>query len=238
MGDDLVGVYLHGSAAMGCFNPDKSDLDLILVVDGDISDEAKMEFISNVVMLNENAPEKGMELSVVKREYCRPFVYPTPYELHFSPAHIELFRRDPHAYIEKLHGTDRDLAAHFTIINKYGIRLFGEEIVRVFGDVPAEDYIDSILFDVENAREDILENPMYVTLNLCRVLAYLREGLILSKKAGGQWGISMLSHEYRAVVADACRCYETDEKLTVDADTSRRFAEYMLAEIMMCANRK
>ena len=32
LGDELVGVYLHGSAAMGCFNPAKSDLDLLIVV--------------------------------------------------------------------------------------------------------------------------------------------------------------------------------------------------------------
>lgn len=28
LGENLIGVYLHGSAAMGCFNPAKSDLDL------------------------------------------------------------------------------------------------------------------------------------------------------------------------------------------------------------------
>jgi len=32
LGNNLVGIYLHGSAAMGCFNPKKSDLDLILIV--------------------------------------------------------------------------------------------------------------------------------------------------------------------------------------------------------------
>ena len=26
--DNLVGVYLHGSAVLGCFNPQKSDVDL------------------------------------------------------------------------------------------------------------------------------------------------------------------------------------------------------------------
>ena len=30
--DNLTGIYLHGSAVMGCFNPAKSDLDLIVVV--------------------------------------------------------------------------------------------------------------------------------------------------------------------------------------------------------------
>ena len=32
LGDNLVGIYLHGSSVMGCFNPKKSDLDLIIVV--------------------------------------------------------------------------------------------------------------------------------------------------------------------------------------------------------------
>ncbi|MCA1695715.1 MAG: nucleotidyltransferase domain-containing protein, partial [Actinobacteria bacterium] len=29
LGQALVGVYLHGSLAYGCFNPDRSDLDLL-----------------------------------------------------------------------------------------------------------------------------------------------------------------------------------------------------------------
>ena len=36
--DNLVGVYLHGSAVMGCFNPLKSDIDLIVVADRPLSD--------------------------------------------------------------------------------------------------------------------------------------------------------------------------------------------------------
>ena len=32
LGDTLVGVYLHGSAAMGCYHPAHSDLDLLVVV--------------------------------------------------------------------------------------------------------------------------------------------------------------------------------------------------------------
>ena len=229
--ENLVGVYLHGSWVMGCFNPEKSDLDLILVVDRDIPDNVKIEFIRNVVKLNEEAPKKGFELSIVKREFCRPFVYPTPYELHFSPMYVDLFLRDPKAYIEKLRGTDRDLAAHFTIIKKYGVVLFGEAVEDVFGSVPPCDYIDSIIFDIENAREDILSNPMYVTLNLCRVLAYLRCGLILSKKAGGEWAAEALTPQFRAPVIDALRCYESDAEMQIDRDTALAFAAHMTDEI-------
>ena len=31
LGGDFVGLYVHGSYAMGCFNPEKSDIDYIIV---------------------------------------------------------------------------------------------------------------------------------------------------------------------------------------------------------------
>ena len=232
LGSKLVGVYLHGSAAMGCFNRKKSDLDLILIVEGDISDMGKVEFMRHVVNLNEEAPEKGFELSVVRREYCNPFAYPTPYELHFSVGHLKWFLDDPIDYVKKMKGTDKDLAAHFMIIRKYGIVLYGEEIDSVFGTVPEDDYIDSILFDIEGARGEILENPMYFTLNLCRVLAYLREGKVLSKRSGGEWGLDALPNRFHGMIQDALHSYETDLTMAAAPETLSFFANYMIEQIM------
>lgn len=231
LGDNLVGIYLHGSAAMDCYNPQKSDLDLILAVEHDIPDSDKLAFMGNVVKLNEEAPAKGIELSIVNKEYCNPFVYPTPFELHFSCMHLKWFKENPEDYVKNMKGTDKDLAAHFTIIRRFGIVLYGVGIEEVFGEVPAKDYLDSIWADVENACEEILDNPLYVTLNLCRVLAYLREGLVLSKKAGGEWGIKKLPQEYHAMIANALECYETDREMTVDSESAQDFAGQMLAQI-------
>ena len=36
--DCLTGVYLHGSAAMGYFQPQKSDVDLLIVVENALPD--------------------------------------------------------------------------------------------------------------------------------------------------------------------------------------------------------
>jgi len=41
--------------------------------------------------------------------------------------HLNWFKAQPEDYIEKMQGTDKDLAAHFTIINKCGVVLFGEK---------------------------------------------------------------------------------------------------------------
>lgn len=230
-GGKLTGVYLHGSMAMGCFNPHKSDIDIIVVINGDISDLQKLEFMREIVELNGSAPAKGIEISVVKGEYCKPFVYPTPYELHFSPAHLERYKRSPEAYIMEMKGTDKDLAAHFTVINNYGKALYGKKICEVFGEVSKADYIDSIYFDVQNALSDIADDPIYVTLNLCRVLAFLRSGRCLSKLDGGRWGIDNLDFGLD-VISKATECYQSQEEMTADINTEN-FAKQMLA--LICA---
>ena len=76
--DRLAGIYLHGSAAMGCFHPAGSDLDLIVVVKSALPDPVKRAYMDMAVKLNAKGPAKGIEMSIVRQYVCRPFVYPTP----------------------------------------------------------------------------------------------------------------------------------------------------------------
>ena len=231
IGDDLAGIYLHGSLAMGCFNPDRSDIDLIVVTYGPLSFEVKREFLEMTVELNSLGPAKGIEMSVVRKEVCDPFLYPTPYELHFSAGHLESWERDPEEYINRMNGTDRDLAAHFTMINRRGRCLYGLPIKEVFAEIPAADYMDSIWFDVENAAEEITQYTMYLTLNLARVLAYKEEGLALSKKEGGEWALENIPSEYRPLIEDALKDYSADMQPVYDKELALRYAEYTIARI-------
>lgn len=231
IGDKLTGIYLHGSMAMDCFNPEKSDIDLLIVIENDITDVQKMEFMKLVVRLNDQAPAKGLEISIVKREYCKPFVYPTPFELHFSPMHLYWFRDNPENYVENMKGEDKDLAAHFTIINRYGIVLTGEQIGDVFGQVSKKNYVESIWFDVKGAREDIVDEPMYMTLNLCRVLAFLKEDLCLSKQQGGEWGTANMPERYHPLILQALDSYKSNQIMQVDKQLAVDFADEMLTII-------
>ena len=232
LGDNVIGIYLHGSAAMGCFHKEKSDLDLLLVVEKEPLDKEKHAFMNGVVALNEEASAKGLELSVVKKEVCKPFVYPTPFELHFSVAHLNWWKESPDDYVAKMKGTDKDLAAHFTIINQYGIALYGAPVAEIFGPVPKEDYIDSILFDVEGAQEDILESPMYMTLNLCRVLGFLQEDLVLSKKSGGEWGLANMPERFRGLISEALLCYETEKEMKAKTQEERNALAEFAGEML------
>ena len=229
LGANLTGIYLHGSAAMGCFNPKESDIDLLVVVKDALSFAEKCRFMDMVVELNKKAPKKGIEMSIVKEAVCNPFVYPTPFELHFSVAHLDWYLSNPEEYVEKMNGIDKDLAAHFTIIYHRGIKLYGGEIASVFSKVSKVDYLDSIWSDVENAGEEINENPMYIILNLCRVLAYAEEGLILSKQEGGTWGMNHIPvAEYKNLIREALEEYRTGEAMTLEGVTAEAFAVYML----------
>ena len=229
--DNLLGIYLHGSAVMGCFNPEKSDIDLIIVVNDRLSDDVKQAYMEMVVELSSLGPAKGIEMSIVPRDACKPFVYPTPFELHFSVGHLEWYRSNPEDYIQKMKGTDRDLAAHFTIIRQRGRCLYGLPIDDVFGEIPSSAYMDSIRNDVCDAADDIVRDTMYLTLNLARVLAYCKEGLVLSKKEGGEWALNNLPDEYHALVRDALREYQDGADISYDTDCAVRYAKDLLNRI-------
>ena len=230
---NLTGIYLHGSAVMGCFNPEKSDIDLIVVVNEPVTDAVKKEYLDMVVEMNASGPVKGIEMSIVLKDVCSPFVYPTPFELHFSVGHLDWYRRDPDDYVLKMKGTDKDLAAHFTIIKHRGRCLYGTPIADVFAEVPKADYMDSIFEDIADAKKDISENTMYLTLNLARVLAYKNDGLVLSKKEGGEWAFGHIPAEYHSLIKNALKEYTETASAAYDSGLAKRYAEYMLDKITM-----
>ena len=229
--DNLIGIYLHGSSVMGCFNPKKSDLDFIVVVNEPMQDDVKRKIMDMIVEVNESGPAKGIEMSIVTKSVCNPFTYPTPFELHFSVMHIGWYMDNPNDYIQKMKGTDKDLAAHFTMIGKRGKCLCGLPIEDVFAPVPKADYMDSIWEDIAEAEEDILNNTMYITLNLARVLAYKNEGLILSKKEGGEWALNNIPEEYHLLIKAALSEYADANDVSYDYELAKQYARYMIQEI-------
>lgn len=229
--NNLVGIYLHGSMAMGCFNPMKSDLDILVIVEDAVTDVQKKMFMEVIMTLNDGAPVKGIEMSLVRSEYCKNFVYPTPFDLHFSVMHLNWYKSNPEEYIEKMNGTDPDLAAHFVITKNRGIVLYGKAISEVFGDIPIEAYLDSIKRDIMGAEAEIITNPIYIILNLCRVSAYVQDRLVLSKREGGEWGLKNIDGKYQGLIQEALICYTSDRNMTLDHSLALEYCKYMKNKI-------
>lgn len=209
MSSDLVGLYLHGSLAMGCFTPGRSDIDLLLVSREPLTRRFKRQ-LAETLLRNSNRPSP-IEISALTLADLHPWVYPTHYDFHYSETWREQTARGladknwPAAASPRL--TDPDLAAHVTVTRSRGVCLVGQPAEDVFPEVPRSDYLDSILKDFEWGKDRLNENPVYFVLNTCRILAYLAEGQVLSKLEGGEWGVKYLPEGYRPMAQAAANAY-------------------------------
>ena len=223
LGPKLTGIYVHGSIAFGCFRWDCSDAEHPLVL-------AEKEALIRVLLdLDASAPPKGFEMSVVLRSACSPFADPTPFELHYSNAHRTNYQRNLTSTCQRMQGFDPDLAAHMTVVRKAGVVLCGLPLEEVFAAVPPASYLASIWADIENAPEEIERDPVYFMLNLCRVLAYLQDGQVLSKEQGGEWGASHLPQD-SALIHQALCAYRSGTPAPAGPGLCA-FAEKMLLRI-------
>ena len=72
---------------------------------------------------------------------------------------------------------------------------------------------------------------MYLTLNRARVLAYKEDGLVLSKKEGGEWALEHLPSEYRPLITDAMREYSENAEIVYDDVLAKRYAEHVIRKL-------
>jgi streptomycin 3"-adenylyltransferase len=229
--DNLIGIYIHGSITFGCFHWENSDIDFIVVIRNKITSKIKLQLLKVLENLLEQVPKKGFEMSIVLQRYCQNFVYPTPYELHFSKQCLESYFENPLWLCNDKDSVDYDLAAHFMVIKHCGIVQYGEAIDVVFKEVPKANYIDSIYLDCKDAYQEVIHNPCYVILNLCRVYAYVKDGLILSKQDGGYWGLDNVPTRYRSLIIEMLHVYTNNQPITSERELDVNFCQYMITKL-------
>jgi len=231
LSDSLIGVYLHGSMAMGCFNPTQSDIDILVIIREKQPIDIYKKIAKKLINLEDEMKViKGFEISIVLGAYANNFVYPTPFEYHYSSFHKEKYKTDENYLCGGYE--DPDLAAHFVITYYRGIVLFGEEIQNVIKPIDMRYYIESIKSDINEALEGIIDNPIYYALNLSRVLLYLRDSVISSKKEAGEWALNVVPTEYKGIIAQCLAKYNNElENLNLSKRTLMNYATYMLNEI-------
>lgn len=221
LADNFVGLYVHGSYAMGCFNPKKSDLDYILVCRDEPDDGVKRRILDATADGMAFAPAKGLEMHLMTLADCRSYRHPPYFATHYSPAHTASYAADPEGYVARMKGRDLDLAAHMTVMNSRGLCWKGPGIAEIFGPVPREAYLESILEDAGWSEGDC----MYHVLNRCRILAYLTDGQVLAKEEGALWALDHLEEELLPPVREALACYEGDREMTATAQAEAFCAE-------------
>ncbi|KRM54475.1 adenylyl transferase [Lacticaseibacillus sharpeae JCM 1186 = DSM 20505] len=237
-GANLIGVYIHGSLALGSYNRRVSDLDYLIVVEGHPSQATKLELMhATFAQLMRDAPQKGLEFHVITQDELEHGQHPFRFELHYSPMHHDAYLTDPEGYVATMNGTDPDLAVHLAVVWQNGIVACGRPIKEVFFPVGATDYFDSAWRDVRDAVSEIGDNPVYTVLNLCRMRAFQYDGVIRSKAGGGRWGLQHLEPRDNALIEWALTEYAGSDAPAPASAELIRFAQSMLAQIS-AASRK
>jgi hypothetical protein len=232
--DNLIGVYLHGSLAMGCFNPERSDVDLLVITKHGMSLEQKRAVAE--ALLRFSGSPRPFEISFLSQAQLHNQHYPPPFDFHYGDTWREqtqkqLTNGEWRAWNDTVR-RDPDLPGHFMITTTRGISLYGELIAKIFPKVKREHYLASILGDVTHSLGVIAQNPVYTVLNACRVYWYLREGTICSKDEAGAWALDALPGDHGEVVRQALAVYRGDvDDVSFDSDALVRFAEYVDAGI-------
>lgn len=206
----VVGVYLHGSLAMGSFYRPKSDLDLLVVAADPLDGDVRRQLAASLLACHDRRPIiGGLELSVITAEAATSPVHPMPYELHFSEEYTETVRGGGSGPS----GTDPDLPANFMAARERGQALAGPPPGEVLDAVDADGFLAAIADDLAWILHDggIHESPFYAVLNCCRALhlAEIDDVVVLSKKEGGRWALDIVPERHRSLVRQSLDCYRS-----------------------------
>jgi predicted nucleotidyltransferase len=210
LGQNLLGIYLHGSLALGGFQPSRSDIDVIVVTAQRIDLETKRRSIE--LLLRISRMPCPLDIRFLVGQDLFPFQYPLLCDLHYSETRRESYqqelRTDTWKYWNDSAQGDPDLAVHLTVLHQYGICLYGKPIAEALPPVPEQDFRDAIIKDVQLAQVEPLYDPISFILNACRACAYLHDGAILSKDAGGVWGLAHLPEQYHPLIQQVLALYQ------------------------------
>lgn len=218
--DNLVGIYIHGSVAYECFNPKYSDIDLIIVVKETVTKEQKIKLLKDVLSIWDTFPKKGLEFSVVTKDNCLNLKSPVPYELHFSKDWLDIYAYNLDLIINDEFKSDWDLVTYFRLITSRGLVLYGEPIKDVFGYVSNYSYLKSICIDMKGSYKELEKDAVSVILNQCRILAFIYEEKILSKKEAGEWCIEKQIVSDTSGIASNLQKYLTNDTKKVSKEKS------------------
>ena len=233
----LVGVYLHGSLALGSFVEDASDLDILVVTEARLSRRERLSIARDVLAIDQKPCP--LEISALWLQQIFPWQYPTPCQFHYSSLWTEHYRRllggeIQNSFLVEEDFTDTDMACHVRLAGQSGLCVYVRPIHEVFPPVPEQDFWDSISRDIGGCSFEDPQPKTYAAniLTLARVLSYKKEKRILSKVDGARWALGYVPEKLRYLLENAVQIwYAGAEKCGYDAEDVRELQRFLMDEI-------
>ncbi|KAH7304729.1 streptomycin 3''-adenylyltransferase [Stachybotrys elegans] len=206
LGQELIGLYLFGSASYNAYEPGTSDLDVQAVVEKPLSPLRKHEIAHNISAHELPCPARKLEFVVYSADAIKPATRNPQFELNFNtgPYNPDYVCLDPSQ--ESSHWFLLDIA----IGRETGRALHGPPPNEAFAPVPRQWVLEAII-DCLQWHTLNEPNSSNCILNACRAWRYVVTSTFGSKLDGAEW--AMTQDNSLSIVSDAIIARGTGEKL-------------------------
>lgn len=231
-GQDLLGMYLYGSAIVGGLQK-YSDIDLFVVSNRATTRAEKARLatalleISGIYMKSEKLP---IEMTIVDKSEINPWQYPPRFDFQYGDWLRTQFEE---GNIEPWSSKEMpDLALLVTQILLASHTLFGAHPAQLLCKVPYNDFMTAITYGLPHLMLELESDVRNVLLTLARIWSTVATDAIRSKPAAAEWVISYLPEKYRPVIARAKSICIGEEKEHWEdiQELIKPCADYMLGE--------
>jgi len=204
LGNQITGIYLHGSLANGGFD-EHSDIDVIVVTTADISDEAfsALKEMHAQVTKIDSPWAIQLEVSYIPQGALRRFDRNNMLHPHMDRGNSEVLHR-------MAHESDWIIQRH--ILRERGIVITGPDPKTLVDPVSPDDLRRAVVEGLPIWVNPLLEDPSelskrgfqsFFVLSLCRMLYTLKHGEILPKHAAAKWGKENLKARWTPLIERA-----------------------------------
>lgn len=221
LGDDLVGLYLYGSAVTGGFDPAVSDLDLAAITAREVED----------------IDLAGIELMHARFADQRPEWRDRIEVVYIGRATLWTFRTSVGSLAvispgEPLHVRDdrvADWLQNWYLIRETGETLHGPAADNLFPRIEWPEFVAATrryAHEVQNRQRDGVGSGTlaYTILTMCRALHVVREHATASKQEAAAW-VTREMPDWAWLIDAALSCRLTGGKAGLDDARSRIAAE-------------
>ena len=183
--DNLVSVILFGSAVLCDFTPGKGDLDFVVVVRNDLSnDDCNKLFELHDLM---RTGKKGVLAKQLEGTYYPINIIKNPKTSKAFGCYVGTSRKG-----WKRIDSNCNSLIDYLIIREYGMTCYGEDITPLFFNPSRKELLEEIRngFDLNIEMASKIKDPDYAASMFTwgpRALCYAMTGKILSKSSASEW---------------------------------------------------
>ena len=205
LGNELLGVYLYGSAIVGGLQR-YSDIDVFavssrrLTLDEKAILKGRLLGISGLYRSTERRP---IELTIVVKSDANPWRYPPSFDFQYGEWLREEFlagKVEPWPTRIK-----PDLALVITQILLASRTLRGAQPGQLLASVPYKDFMGAIAEELDGLRRELSSDTRNVLLTLARIWRTVETDSISSKQRAAEWAVRRLPKHYEPIMRRALK---------------------------------